>query len=382
MRAFVHVGLPSRVVFGAAAFDHIAAEVDRLALRRALVLSTPGQRRLADEVARRLGARVAGFFDRAVMHVPFETVIAARAVAHAVDADGCIAIGGGSTIGLAKALALDAETLSAAAGGLAVPPLEPSESQSSAWTHSPLPILAIPTTFSGSEMTPVFGVTAGGLKKTARDARVLPRTVIYDPDLLATLPGKVAGPSGVNGIAHCVEALYAQDGNPITSLMAEEGIRTLGASLPAVVGDAGNREARADALYGAWLAGSCLAAVSTALHHKLCHLLGGRYNLPHAETHTIILPHAVQYNRAAAPEAMARIARALGGADPAQGLYDLARALHAPLGLKEIGLPAAALDEAADLAMAASYYNPRPLEQAAIRQLLQDAWEGRRPAGD
>jgi maleylacetate reductase len=231
-------------------------------------------------------------------------------------------------------------------------------------------------------MTPVFGVTAGGLKKTARDARVLPRTVIYDPDLLATLPGKVAGPSGVNGIAHCVEALYAQDGNPITSLMAEEGIRTLGASLPAVVGDAGNREARADALYGAWLAGSCLAAVSTALHHKLCHLLGGRYNLPHAETHTIILPHAVQYNRAAAPEAMARIARALGGADPAQGLYDLARALHAPLGLKEIGLPAAALDEAADLAMAASYYNPRPLEQAAIRQLLQDAWEGRRPAGD
>ena len=229
-------------------------------------------------------------------------------------------------------LALDPETLGAAAGGARLPPL-PS-----------LPTLAIPTTFSGSEMTPVFGVTALGNKKTARDPRVLPRTVIYDPDLLATLPAKIAGPSGINGIAH----------------------------------------ARAEALYGAWLAGSCLAAVTTALHHKLCHLLGGRYNLPHAETHTIILPHAVQYNRAAAPYAMTRVSRALDGGDPAVGLYDLARMLHAPLALKEIGLPAAALDEAADLAVAAkdTYFNPRPLERAAIRQLLQDAWEGKRPAGE
>lgn len=370
MRAFVHIGIPSRVVFGVGSFEKVAAEVDLLGLRRVLVLSTPGQRPLANQVAQRLGARVAGFFDQAVMHVPIETVVAARSAARSVDADGCVAIGGGSTIGFGKVLALDAETLGAAAGGARLPSMPT------------LPTLAIPTTFSGSEMTPVFGVTAAGNKTTSRDPRALPRTVIYDPDLLATLPGKIAGPSGINGIAHCVEALYARDGNPITSLMAEEAILTLAGSLPRMVADAGNREARAEALYGAWLAGSCLAAVSTALHHKLCHLLGGRYNLPHAETHTVILPHAVQYNRGAAPEAMARITRALDGADPAGGLYDLARLLRAPLALKDLGLPAAALDEAADLAAAATYYNPRPLERPAIRQLLQNAWEGKRPAGD
>lgn len=376
VRAFVHVGLPSRVVFGAGTLAQVAGEVEHLGLRRALVLSTPGQRRLAEEIVRRVGARAAGVFDGAVMHVPFETVLAARAAAQAVGADGCIAIGGGSTIGLGKALALDAATLSAAAGeSAALPP----EIASGAWTS--LPTLAIPTTFSGSEMTPVFGVTAHGNKRTGRDARVLPRTVIYDPELLATLPDKVAGPSGINGIAHCVEALWARDGNPITSLMAEEGIRTLGASLPRVVGDPGAGDARAEALYGAWLSGSCLAAVTTALHHKLCHLLGGRYDLPHAETHTVVLPHAIEYNRELAPEAISRIRVALGGADPAQGLYDLARGLGAPVALRELGLSASALDEVAELVMAGTYYNPRPLERTAIRQLLQAAWEGTRPAG-
>jgi maleylacetate reductase len=370
VKAFVHTSLPTRVLFGAGTFERVADEVDRLGLRRVLMLSTPGRRRLADQVAKRLGSRVAGFFDQAVVHVPIETVVAARAAALAATADGCVAVGGGSTIGFGKVLALDAESLGAAAGGARLPPM-PS-----------LPTLAIPTTFSGSEMTPVYGVTAAGDKKTARDPRVLPRTVIYDPDLLSTLPDKVAGPSGMNAIAHCVEALYAEDGNPVVSLMAEEGVRTLAASLPRMVAEPSNREARAESLYGAWLSGSCLAAVTTALHHQLCHLLGGRYNLPHAATHTVLLPHVVQYNRGAAPEAMARITGALDGADPAQGLYDLARLLRAPQALKALGLPAAALDEAAELAAAAAYYNPRPLERAAIRQLLQNAWEGKRPAGD
>jgi alcohol dehydrogenase class IV len=383
LRNFVHIGLPSRVIFGAGAFAGLAAEVERLGMRRALVLSTPGQRRLADEVARRAGERVAGIFSGAVMHVPVDTVLAARAAAEAVGADGCIAIGGGSTIGLGKALALDAAALAVAAGEAA-----PGSSGSVAAAErghpwAALATLAIPTTFSGSEMTPVFGVTARGQKRTGRDERVLPRAVIYDPELLATLPAKVAGPSGVNGIAHCVEALYARDRNPITSLMAEEGIRALVASLPRVVADDADREARAEArgeaLYGAWLAGSCLAATSMALHHKLCHLLGGRYDLPHAETHTVLLPHAVQYNRDFAVEAMARLGRALGGADPAVGLFELARRLHAPLGLRQLGLPEAALDEAADLAMMGTYDNPRPLDRSGLRQLLQAAWEGTRP---
>ena len=356
MRAFVYNGQPSRVVFGRGALEKLGAEIERLGAKRALVLSTPEQRASAEDVSRRLGARSAGVYAKAVMHVPIETAEAARAVAKELNADCCVAVGGGSTIGLGKAIALTSE----------------------------LPILAIPTTFAGSEMTPIYGITAQGQKKTGRDARVLPKTVIYDPQLTMTLPAKIAGPSGMNAIAHCVEALYAEDANPITSLMAEEGIRALARSLPKVVSDPADLEARAEALYGAWLAGACLGNVGMAIHHKLCHTLGGSYNLPHAETHTVILPHAVQYNRDAASDAMARIARALGGngaagGDPAGGLYDLARNIGAPLSLDAIGMKAEALDDAAQLATQNPYYNPRPIEYAAIRQLLQNAWEGRRP---
>ncbi|HWH48254.1 MAG TPA: maleylacetate reductase [Burkholderiales bacterium] len=356
MRAFVYNGQPSRVLFGRGALEKLGAEIERLGAKRALVLSTPEQRASAEDVSRRLGARSAGVYDKAVMHVPIETAEAARAVAKELNADCCVAVGGGSTIGLGKAIALT----------------------------SALPILAIPTTFAGSEMTPIYGITAQGQKKTGRDARVLPRTVIYDPQLTMTLPAKIAGPSGMNAIAHCVEALYAEDANPITSLMAEEGIRALAHSLPKVVGDPDDVEARAEALYGAWLAGACLGNVGMAIHHKLCHTLGGSYNLPHAETHTVILPHAVKYNREAAKDAMARIARALGAngrakTDPAGALYDLARKIDAPLSLKSIGLKAGVLDDAARLATQNPYYNPRPIEYAAIRQLLQNAWEGRRP---
>jgi len=356
VRAFVYNGQPSRVIFGGGALEKLGAEIERLGAKRALVLSTPEQRASAEDVSRRLGARSAGVYDKAVMHVPIETAEAARAMAKDLKADCCVAVGGGSTIGLGKAIALTSE----------------------------LPILAIPTTFAGSEMTPIYGITAQGQKKTGRDARVLPKTVIYDPQLTMTLPVKIAGPSGMNAIAHCVEALYAEDANPITSLMAEEGIRALARSLPKVVSDPADLEARTEALYGAWLAGACLGNVGMAIHHKLCHTLGGSYNLPHAETHTVILPHAVQYNRNAAKDAMTRISRALDGsgatdADPASRLYDLARKIGAPVSLKAIGMKADALDDAARFATQNPYYNPRPIEYTAIRQLLQNAWEGRRP---
>ena len=351
MRAFVYTGQPARVVFRIGALDDLGAEIERLGARRALVLCTPEQRASAEDVQRRLGARAVGVYDKAVMHVPIEAAQAAREVAKFLNADCCVAIGGGSTTGLGKAIALT----------------------------SALPILAIPTTFAGSEMTPIQGFTEGGMKKTVRDPRMLPRTVIYDPNLLLSLPANIAGPSGMNAIAHAVEALYAQESNPITSLMAEESIRALAHSLPLVVREPKSIEARAEALYGAWLAGSCLAAVGMALHHKLCHTLGGSFDLPHAQTHTIVLPHATHYNRDAAPEAMLRIAHALGAPDAAGGLYDLARQLGAPLALKDIGMPETGLDRAADLAVTDPYWNPRPIERAGIRQLLQNAWEGIRP---
>jgi maleylacetate reductase len=352
MLRFVHDSLPSRVVFGAGSLDSLPAELERLGCRRALVVATSRTR--TDDVVRRLGSRVAGVYDKAVMHVPVETARDARDLARRLDADLSIAVGGGSTIGLAKAIALELG----------------------------LPILAIPTTFSGSEMTPIWGLTEGGIKRTGRDAKVLPRTVIYDPTLTLTLPPAIAGPSGMNAIAHCVEALYAENANPVVSLMAEEGIRALAESLPTITAKPGNLEAYATALYGAWLAGACLGSVGMALHHKLCHTLGGTFNLPHAETHTVILPYAIAYNESAAPAAMQRVSRALGGATtPAIALYDLARRLDAPRALRDIGVQATDLDRVAELATQNPYYNPRPVTREGVRALLEQAFHGRPPDG-
>ena len=228
-------------------------------------------------------------------------------------------------------------------------------------------------------MTPIWGLTEGGVKTTGRDARVLPKTVIYDPELTLTLPPAAAGTSGINAMAHAVEALYAENANPITSLMAEESLRALAASLPKITAEPANLEARSEALYGAWLAGMVLGSVGMALHHKLCHTLGGSFGLPHAETHTLILPHAAAYNAAAAPQAMARVARALGAENAPTGLFDLAQAVGAKMALSEFGMGEADLDRATDIALSNPYYNPRPIEKTAIRALLDDAFHGRAP---
>ena len=351
MLAFVYQTLPCRVLFGPGRIAALAEEVERLGARRALVLSTPGKRALAEQAARQLGTRCAGILARAVMHVPIEVALEGRAEARRLAADCYVAIGGGTTIGLAKGIALE----------------------------TGLPIVAIPTTYSGSEVTPVQGLTEGGVKRTVRDPKLLPRTVIYDPKLTLALPPAVSGPSGINAIAHCVEALYALDANPITSLMAEEGIRALGESLPVVVARPDDLAARSQALYGAWLAGTALGAVGMGLHHKLAHTLGGSFNLPHAETHTLLLPQAAAYNRDAAPEAMARIARALGASDAPAALFDLARRLGAEMRLAAFGLNEADLERAADLAVESPYPNPAPVTRDGVRALLQAAYEGRRP---
>jgi maleylacetate reductase len=285
------------------------------------------------------------------MHVPIETARAARERARELNADCYVAIGGGSTIGLGKAIALESGN----------------------------PIVAVPTTYAGSEMTPIYGLTEDGVKKTGRDRRVLPRAVLYDPELTVSLPPNISGPSGINALAHCVEALYAEDANPVITLMAAEGIRVLSRSLPIVVQEPANLDARTDALYGSWLAGLCLGAVGMGIHHKLCHTLGGSFNLPHAEVHTVILPHAAAYNRQAAPEAMRLTAAALGSDDAPGALFDLAVRIGAPRALKDIGMPEDGLDRAARLATTNPYYNPRPVDYAGVRDLLEDAYRGRRP---
>ncbi|MBR8322787.1 MULTISPECIES: maleylacetate reductase [Burkholderia cepacia complex] len=348
---FIYQARPARVIFGAGSLEHLEREVLELGARRAIVLCTPEQRDLAERIVERLGARAAGLYDRATMHVPIEIARDAQAFARSCAADCAVAIGGGSTIGLGKAIALE----------------------------SSLPILAIPTTYAGSEMTPIYGLTEGGLKRTGNDARVLPKTVIYDPALTVTLPVELSVTSGLNAIAHAAEGLYANNANPVMSLMAEEGIRALARGLPGVRRDPADLDARGDALYGAWLCGMVLGNVGMALHHKLCHTLGGSFDLPHAPTHTVVLPHALAYNAAHAPDAMQRIARAIGTKDAARGLYALARDNGAPVSLKAIGMREADLDRAADLAAANPYWNPRPVERDGLRALLQDAFDGNLP---
>lgn len=352
MKSFAHEGLASRVVFGPGAVAQVVEALSRLGARRALVIATPGHgAELARDVARRLGSNAAGICDQAKMHVPWEIAEEARKLARALEADCCVAIGGGSSIGLAKAVALT----------------------------SSLPILAIPTTFSGSEMTPIYGYTEGGQKRTGRDPRALPKTVIYDPELLLALPVEIAGPSGMNALAHAVEALYTKEANPLVALLAEEAIRVLSTSLRALAARPQDLGPRSDALYGAWLAGICLGTVGMALHHKLCHVLGGAFDLPHAEMHTIVLPHSVAYNRLAAPEAMRIAARALGALDPALALYDLAKAIGAKLALADIGMAERGLERAAALAVENRYFNPRPIEQGPVLELLRRAFRGEPP---
>lgn len=351
MHSFVYVAQPARVVFGQGALARLPQEIEALGARKALVLSTPEQRASAEMVAQLLGGRAAGIFDRAVMHVPIETARQAREIAHQLGADCAVAIGGGSTTGLGKAIAME----------------------------SGLPIVAIPTTYAGSEMTPIYGITEAGLKKTGRDPRVLPRTVIYDPELSLGLPVSMSVTSGINAIAHAAEGLYAHDANPVMSLMAQEGIAALARALPRIRQQGRDVEARSDALYGAWLCGTVLGHVGMALHHKLCHTLGGTFNLPHAETHTIVLPHVLAYNAEAAPQAMQRIAQALGSRSAPQGVYDLARDNGAPVALRDIGMKEADLQQVCDLALQNQYPNPRPLERQALMQLLRDAWAGERP---
>jgi alcohol dehydrogenase class IV len=268
--------------------------------------------------------------------------------------DGIVAVGGGSTTGLGKAIAL----------------------------RTDLPQVVVPTSYAGSEMTPILGETRDGLKTTQSSPKVLPETVIYDVDLTLTMPPSLSATSGLNAIAHAVEALYARDRNPIISLMAQEGIRSLAQALPRIKNDAHDVAARADALYGAWLCGTCLGAVGMALHHKLCHTLGGTFNLPHAETHAVILPHAVAYNASAEPQAMAQIARALGAQDAAAGLFELAGALGVRRSLRDIGMPQDGIDRAADLATTNPYWNPRPVEREAIRGLIARAFAGTPPVDD
>ena len=354
MDAFTYRALPQSIIFGPGALAGAGDAVRSLGARRALVITTPAQAEAGARLLAQLGAEGAGLFSGAVMHTPVEVTAAALEMVREKGVDCAVALGGGSTIGLAKALAL----------------------------RTDMPQVAIPTTYAGSEMTPILGETDQGVKTTQRTLKVLPEVVLYDVDLTLALPVNLSVASGMNAIAHAAEALYAKDRNPIISLLSEEAVRRLAAALPRLVADPRDPAARTDALYGAALCGMALGSVGMALHHKLCHTLGGSFDLPHAETHAAVLPHALAYTLPAAPEARAALARALGSGDPALALYDLEGRLGAPRALKRLGMPQDGIARAAALAMTDAYWNPRPLQQAAIEALIARAWRGDPPETD
>jgi alcohol dehydrogenase class IV len=353
VKIFTYDALPGRVIFEpGASRRRLAEEVDRMGVSRVLLIATERERKLVEELSVPLGKGIVGVFTNVKSHVPVEVAEEARELARRLKADCLLSIGGGATTGTAKAIAL----------------------------AEPLPIVAVPTTYAGSEMTPVWGLTAGKRKTTGSSRDVLPKVVIYDPELTFSLPRFITGPSAMNAMAHCVEAFYAPKANPITSLMAEEGMRALAHGVPVAVEKPEDLEGRSAVLYGAYLAGAALAAAGSGLHHKICHVLGGAYNLPHAEMHTIILPHVVAFNEPAIPAIMGQMARAIGVQSAAAGLYDLAKRIGAPTALKNIGMQEENLNEGITLIMEkAPKDNPRPVDEAGIRAILEDAYTGHRP---
>lgn len=339
------------VIFGSGTNQRLAEELVHVGATRAIVLTTS---RGETQFGKAIGAmiEIAHIFAGARMHTPYEVTERAMRCVSENNPDCLISFGGGSSIGLAKALAL----------------------------RTGLPHIAIPTTYSGSEMTSLVGETRNGLKQTTRHARILPRTVIYDVENTMNLPVRTTVTSAMNAIAHGIETLYAENGNPFLSTVAETGIANLVASLEVLPAGLGNREARRHALYGAWLCGMGLNVAGMALHHKLCHVIGSAFDLPHAETHTLILPHAISYNAQAAPTAFAQMQRAIGAARPQDRLRELAAVDGVPRGLRDLGMPEHGIMSVVERTLEGPYWNPRRLEREALVGLVENAWRGDPPA--
>ncbi|NVO56957.1 maleylacetate reductase [Rhodobacteraceae bacterium B1Z28] len=346
-----NTGSNVRVVFGRGIRKSIAAETRRLGAARALILSTPQQSDAALETAELLGSLAIGVFCQAEMHTPVHVTNAALAHVAETKADCLIAIGGGSTTGLGKAIAL----------------------------HSDLPQIVVPTTYAGSEATPILGQTEDGVKTTISDPRVLPEVILYDSELVQTLPVNMSVTSSLNAMAHAAEALYATNRTANTTELAIEGLKAFVDGLPKVLANPNDLIAREATQRGAWACGTVLGQVGMALHHKLCHTLGGSFDLPHAETHAIVLPHAIAYNARAAAKELQPICDLLGGDNAGTALYQFSKNVNAPLALRDLGLKEADLDHAAELATTKPYPNPRPVTQDHIRSLLQAAWAGDTP---
>ncbi|MFI7528731.1 maleylacetate reductase [Nocardia salmonicida] len=355
MTQFTYDGLPGRVVFGAgAARTQLLTELDLLGARRVLLIATDAENSTATQLCAPFADRVVATFSEVRPHVPAEVAELARKVALDADADLVLSVGGGSTTGTAKIVALT----------------------------TGLPVLAVPTTYAGSEVTPVWGLTERGRKTTGTDRRVLPKTVVYDPELTLTLPVELSVASGLNAVAHCVEAFWAPRRSPVSSAVAEDGIRHLVNGLTTIASTPTGLASRGELLLGAYLAGSAFAVAGSGLHHKICHLLGGAFDLPHAHTHAIVLPYVLAYNAPNAGEAAERISRALGRVDIVDGLRELSGEVGVPTGLRALGMDESGIDDVIDDILAiAPADNPTPVTADGLRAILHGAWAGSDPEG-
>lgn len=341
----VHETIPCRVLVGRGARHEIPGEIGRLGARRVLLVATRSARAAADQLAEALGTRLAARFDGPVVHTPVAVTAEAMKAVGETGADSVVAIGGGSAVGLAKALS----------------------------ARTGMPQVAVPTTYAGSEVTPVLGETENGVKTTRRDPAIAPGTVVYDPELTLTMPVGLTLTSSLNALAHAVEALWAPDATAATDALATESACGILTTLPAVLDDPSEPAGRERLQESAWLAGLCLAQTRMGLHHQLAHALGGTYGLPHAELHALLLAHVMAFNLPAAPTADARLRRITGG-DPVAVVGRLARSHDGPTTLGALGVPHEGLRAVAERVAAQPYPNPRPPEADVLTRLLEEAW--------
>lgn len=348
---FTHDTLSQRVVLDSGrVIERVLSEAEQLGMSNPMLISTEGTHEVAERLAQELPPAI--HWRDAIQHVPREVADAATVAARNSGADGLISIGGGSATGLAKAVALETS----------------------------LPIIAVPTTYAASEATPVWGITEERTKTTGIDPVVLPAVVIYDADLVATLPEKMAVASGLNAMAHCVDSLWAPKANPINRALGLESARALSTALRGLVGD-GGQAAREQALYGCYLSGVAFASAGSGMHHKICHVLGGTFNLPHAETHSVVLRYVAALNLPAVPEVAEALAQALGAEDAIDELNRLYGEVGAPVSLSELGMPEEGIPEAVDRVLAAvPAGNPTEATRDNITALLTAAFHGDDPA--
>jgi len=348
---FEHETLGQRIRFASGtARQALAAEVEALGARRAMVIASAAEAELAARITE--GLPVALVHDEVVMHVPVPVAERAREAAARHDVDVLVSVGGGSTTGLAKAVALT----------------------------TGLPVVAVPTTYAGSEATNVWGLTDGATKTTGVDALVLPRSIVYDASLMLSLPVDMSVASGLNALAHCVDSMWAPRVDPIDTALAAEGIRALASGLPRVVDDPADLEGREESLYGAYLSAVAFASAGSGLHHKICHVLGGRYDLPHAPTHAVVLPYVLALNAPAAPDADARIAQAFGTRTGLEGLQALRARLDAPRALRDYGFEEDQIPDAVEAILpSVPESNPATVTPESLERLLRSAWEGAEP---